>query len=254
MTTYVPVPTPSMTVGAAPAASSATHVPAVSPDHPLHRSVWPYAGLVAGLVGFAGTAIANGPTPTEAQTDGGVDVVFRALGGPGAVRLGSALGFLATWALVLFAAGYVRHLRGRSSPGSLLPRVVQIALTAGVGAMFVGFGLKAAAAGGLAGGIDESFYTHTDTVVINTLAGQMQYVGWQGVAVAMAATALAALARRQGDRVVPVWVGILAALFSVFVAVFTLGLGLPYSAGLAGPVFLVVLAIGLLTSRSARRA
>jgi hypothetical protein len=230
-------------------ATSAAAAAQPSAVRPLHRSAWPYAGAVAGLVGFIGTAIANGPTPTEAQVDGGVDVVFRALGGPGAVRLGSALGFVATYALILFAAGYVRFLRQRSPDGSLIPRVVQLALTAGVGAMFVGFGLKAAAAGGLAGGIDESFYTHSDAVVINTLAGQMQYVGWQGVAVAMAVTALVALR----FRMVPMWVGIVAALFSVFVAVFTLGLGLPYSAGLAGPVFLVVLAVGLLTSRTARR-
>ncbi len=123
-----------------------------------------------------------------------------------------------------------------------------MALTAGVGAMFVGFGLKAAAAGGLTGGIDESFYTPTDAVVINTLAGQMQYVGWQGVAVAMAATVVAALRY----RMVPVWIGVVGALFSLSVAGFTLVLGLPYSAGLAGPVFLVLLVVALLTSRVSR--
>src|SRR3954451_5457068 len=217
-------------------------------SRPLHRSVWPYAGLGAGVVGFVGTAVVNSPVPTEAQTDSGVEAVFQALGGPAAMRTGSALGFLATWALLLFAVGYAPHPKPRPPAGNLLPTFVQMALTASVGAMFVGFGLKAAAAGGVAGGIDESFYTHTDAVVINTLAGQMEYVGWQGVAVAMAATVVAALRY----RMVPVWIGVVGALFSLFVVAFTLVLGLPYSAGLAGPVFLVLLVISLLTSRTSR--
>jgi hypothetical protein len=124
-----------------------------------------------------------------------------------------------------------------------------MALTASAGAMFVGFGLKAASAGGLEGGIDAAFYTHTDAVVINTLAGQMQWVGWQGVAVAMAATVVAALRM----RIVPLWVGVVGALFTLFVLAFTLVLTLPYSAGIAAPVFLVLLAVGLLTSKAARR-
>jgi hypothetical protein len=243
MTTFAPVPVARTASAATPAGSDA----AVA-SRPLRRSVWPYAGLFAGLVGFAGTGLVNGPYPTEAEVDGGIEAVFTALGGATPMRIGSALGFLATYALLLFAVGYARHLKGRAPAGSLLPKFVQMALTAASGALFIGFGMKAAAAGGLSGGIDEAFYTHTDAVVINTLAGQMQYVGWQGVAVAMAATVVAALRY----RMVPVWVGIIGAIFSVFVFAFTMVLALPYSAGLAAPVFLVVLVIGLLTSKASR--
>jgi hypothetical protein len=125
---------------------------------------------------------------------------------------------------------------------------VQLATTAGVGTLIVGFGLKAAAAGGMPGGIDEAFYTKTDSTVTALISSQMQWVGWQGIAIMMAATAIGAFRY----RVVPRWIGAIAALFSVFVLVFTLGLCLPYSAGIAAPPFLVLLSLALLLGRTQR--
>lgn len=220
-------------------------------DHPrpLHRTFWPYAGLATGLLGVVGTTVTSNPFPTEEETKGGIEAVYAGLGSATSTRIGSALGFLATYLLLMFTIGYVRHLRARAPQGSTIPTLVQLAMTAGAGALFIGYGMKAAAAGGLEGGIDAAFYTHTDTVVINTLAGQIVWVGWQGVALAMAATAVAALRY----RMVPRWVGAVGALFSLFVFVFTMALALPYSAGIVAPVFLVLLAIALLTSKAARR-
>jgi hypothetical protein len=130
----------------------------------------------------------------------------------------------------------------------LLSQVVKLALTAGVGTLIVGFGLKAAAAGGMPGGVDESFYTKTDSTVTALISGQMQWVGWQGVAIAMAAVAFGAFKYRLVGR----WLGVIGAIFSAFVLVFTVVLCLPYSAGIAAPPFLVLLSLGLLASNGRR--
>ena len=100
--------------------------------------------------------------------------------------------------------GFARHLARRTPRGSQLAQIATLALTAGVGTLIVGFGLKAAAAGGMQGGIDQDFYTKADSTVISTIAGQMQYVGWQGVAIAMAVTAIAAFKYGAFAR----WIGV----------------------------------------------
>lgn len=217
-------------------------------DRPLHRTAWPWAGLVAGVAGIVGTLVLNVPVPSEEVSDAGVDAVFETLDNQRAVHIGASAGFVAAWALVLFAMGFSRHVTRRAPAGSLLPQVIKVALTAGVGTLIIGFGLKAAAAGGMPGGIDEAFYTKTDSTVTALISSQMQYVGWQGVAVAMAATSIAAFTY----GVVPRWIGALGALFSVVVAVFTLVLCLPNSAGIFGPPFLLLLSIVLMTTRKHR--
>jgi hypothetical protein len=217
---------------------------------PLHRTAWPWAGVVAGVSGILATLALNAEVPTKAQSDSGIDAVYQTLDNHTVVRIGASLGFVAAYALVVFAIGFSRHVARRSPEGSALPQIVKLAMTAGVGTLIVGFGLKAAAAGGMIGGIDQDFYTRTDSVVTSTIAGQMQWVGWQGVAIAMAATVIGAF--RHG--IAPKWVGVIGALFSAFVLVFTLGLCLPYSAGIVAPPFLVLLSVALLTSRTHRTA
>jgi hypothetical protein len=224
--------------------------PGEAVSKPLHRTAWPWAGLVAGVTGAIATLALNAKVPTKEQSDAGIDAVYQTLDNHTAVRIGASLGFVAAYALVVFAVGFARHVARRTPEGSALPQVVKLAMTAGVGTLIVGFGLKCAAAGGMIGGIDEDFYTRTDSVVLSNIAGQMQWVGWQGVAIAMAATAIGTF--RHG--VAPKWVGVAGAIFSAFVAVFTIGLCLPYSAGIVAPPFLVLLSIGLLASRRFRTA
>jgi hypothetical protein len=242
--TYSPLQAATVTAALDPQRDGAT----AAERAPLHRSAWTWAGLVAGVAGALGTLVLNAAVPTEEQTDAGVEAVYQTLDDQGAVRLGASLGFLAAYALVVFAVGFSRHVARRSPADSSLPAIVKLGLTTGVGTLIIGFGLKAAAAGGMPGGIDESFYTHTDSTVISTIAGQMQWVGWQGVAIAMAAVAVGAFRH----RVVPRWVGAVAGLFSTFVVVFTLALALPYSAGIVAPIFLVLLSISLLATKAHR--
>jgi hypothetical protein len=224
--------------------------PAPDARTPLHRTAWPWAGVVAGVTGIAATLLLNAKVPTKAQSDSGVDAVYQTLDNHTVVRIGASLGFVAAYALVVFALGFARHVAQRTPEGSQLPQAVKLAMTAGVGTLIVGFGLKAAAAGGMIGGIDQDFYTKTDSVVLSNLAGQMQWVGWQGVAIAMVATVIGVFKH----QVAPKWVGVVGAIFSAFVAAFTIGLCLPYSAGIVAPPFLLLLSVGLLASRRFRTA
>ena len=217
-------------------------------NRPLSRTAWPWAGLVAGVAGTISTVVLNAPVPSKEASDSGIDAVYETLDNARQVHIGAALGFVAAYALVVFTIGFARHLARRTPRGSQLAQVATLALTAGVGTLIVGFGLKAAAAGGMQGGIDQDFYTKADSTVISTIAGQMQYVGWQGVAIAMAVTAIAAFKYGAFAR----WIGVVAAIFSVFVGAFTLILCLPYSAGLVGPPFLVLLSISMLTTKKYR--
>ncbi|MGN6330372.1 MAG: hypothetical protein ACTHOD_01815 [Motilibacteraceae bacterium] len=214
----------------------------------LAKAPWVWSGAVAGVGGIVAMLVLNVPFPTEQQAAGGVESVYNALDGQQAVQIGASLGFVVAWALALFCVGLVRHLRRVLPQDSLLPSLVRVALTASVGALFIGFGARAAAAGGLPGGVDHSFYTHTDTVVIGTLAGQLQWVGWQGVCLAMAAVVVAAFRH----RAMPAWLGAVGALLTLAVVGMTLVLCLPYSAGIAGPVFLTALSVALLTTRKHR--
>jgi hypothetical protein len=226
-----------------------THpVPSALTVGPPPRATWPWAGVVAGVSGTIATLVLNVPVPTEEQSDAGVDAVYATLDNQTAVRIGASLGFVAVWALVLFAAGFTRHVARRSPEGSLIPSVVRMALTGGIGSLIVGFGLKAAAAGGMPGGIDEAFYTTTDSTVTALISSQMQWVGWQGVAIAMAATAYGTFRHGLTAR----WIGVVGAIFTLFVATFTVVLCLPYSAGIVAPPFLVLLSIALLTTRKFR--
>lgn len=217
-------------------------------DRPLSRTLWPWAGLVAGVAGIVGTLALNVPVPSKEASDAGVDAVYETLDNHVAVHIGASAGFIAAWALVVFAVGFSRHMTRRAPAKSLIPQVIKVALTAGVGTLIVGFGLKAAAAGGMPGGIDEDFYTKTDSTVTALISSQMQYVGWQGVAIAMAATSIAAFRY----AAVPRWIGGIGLLLSAVVAVFTVVLCLPYSAGVLAPPFLTLLAIALMTTRKYR--
>jgi hypothetical protein len=226
-----------------------THPVAGAPTvRPVPSTAWAWAGVVAGVAGTIATLVLNVAVPTEEQADAGVDAVYGTLDNHTAVRIGASLGFVAVWALVVFAAGFTRHVARRSPEGSLVPSVVRIALTGGIGSLIVGFGLKAAAAGGMPGGIDEAFYTKTDSTVTALISSQMQWVGWQGVAIAMAATAFGTFRYGLAAR----WIGVIGAIFTLFVVAFTVVLCLPYSAGIAAPPFLVLLSIALLTTRKFR--
>ncbi|RKS80534.1 hypothetical protein CLV35_0971 [Motilibacter peucedani] len=226
--------------------------PAASPEErPLdrpRRALWAWSGIAAGVAGAAATFL--GPqTSSEDVTSGGAEAVWRSLHDQTTVRIGASVGFLATALLLVFAVGFSRWLEEHLPSRSLVPAAVRMGLTGSVGALVVSYGFKAMLAGGMPGGIDHAMYTHSDVSALLIITGQIQWLGWMGVAFALAATAAAVLR----GRVLPLWIGILAALNSLAVAVMTLAFALPYSAGVLSPIVLALLGVTLVASRKAQR-
>ncbi|NHC16074.1 hypothetical protein [Motilibacter deserti] len=244
----VPVPAQPAPATGPDTSLDSSPAPSATAYAPPRRSAWAWSGLLAGVTGTVATAFTF-TDPPESAVQGGPEAVYAALEGRGLVQAGASLGFVAVAALVVFAAGLARHVAARVPVHSLVPAVLRTAFAGAVGALILAFSFKAMLAGGMPGGIDESFTTKEDVAFLALLVSQGQWVGWIGVAIAMGASAYAAL--RLGA--LPRWTGVVAAVFSLFVAGFVLVLCLPYSAGIVAPVWLVVVSVALLTSPKAQQ-
>lgn len=211
---------------------------------------WPLAGVAAAVLGALGSFIL-GWDPDEGITKAGTDAIYREAGEHGsAIRIGASLGFVAVGALFVFAAGFTREL-SRRAPDSLAVPVTRMAFGATAACLIFSFGLKHVLAGGVPGGIDETFYTPVDVEVLSLLVSQMQYAAWWGIMIAAAAAAVLAFS---GPRVLPRWFGIVSAALAGLSIGVTLLIGLPYSAGLLAPPWLLAAAVAAYRIRPADAA
>ncbi|MEX5712472.1 hypothetical protein AB1484_30420 [Parafrankia sp. FMc6] len=211
---------------------------------------WPLAGAAAAVLGALGSFVL-GWDPDEGITQAGTDAIYREAGEHGSViRAGASLGFVAVAALIVFAAGFTRAL-GRRAPDSLAVPVMRTAFGAAAACLIFAFGLKHVLAGGVPGGIDDNFYTPADVEVFSVLVSQMQYAAWWGVMLAAAAAAVLAFS---GPRVLPRWFGAVSVALSGISIGATLLVGLPYSAGLLAPLWLLAAAVAAYRIRPADAA
>jgi hypothetical protein len=88
-------------------------------------------------------------------------------------------------------------------------------------------------------------YTKQAVATLQILVDQFQYAAFWGMTLVMGAVAVLALVH----RVLPRWYGALSALFATFVVLMTGVGGLPYSAGLVTPLFLIATSALLLRLR-----
>jgi hypothetical protein len=105
---------------------------------------------------------------------------------------------------------------------------------------------KAIVRGGLPSHGDHVMYTQEAVATLQILVDQFQYAAFWGMTLVMGAVAVLSLV----DRVLPRWYGALSAVFTTFVVLMTAIGGLPYSAGLVTPLFLVATTVVLLRLRS----
>lgn len=206
------------------------------------RTRWPLAGLAAGVLAPIGSFVL-GWDPDESITREGTDALYEAAGDHRlAIWIGASVGFVVVLLLLAFAAGLTRLLE-RRAPDSLAVPAAKLAFAAGLGGLMFSFALKHVLAGGAPDGIDSSFYTKTDVEVLTVIVSQMQYAAWWGVIAAAACVAVVAL--RHGA--LPKWFGVVSALLAGLSITMTVVIGLPYSAGILAPVWL--LAAGVVTLR-----
>lgn len=207
------------------------------------RVRWPVWGLAAGAAGLYATWFSFGQVPEQAKAEGSAAVhdAFTSAQGV-AIGLGARAGFVSLVCLLVFGAGLVRLVERRGAGSTLALPVLKLSVPAAGGAMVIVWSLKAMLAGGMPGGIDEAFYTETDTTVLHLFVDQLQWVPWWGLVVGVGAVAVLAL----GERVLPRWIGWVSIVAAALVAVMTLAFALPYSAGVVTPAWLVVVSLGLL--------
>lgn len=230
-----------MTATTAPTTDFSVATPRASRSFPLF-------GAVAGIAGFLGSAILWQWIEADVKAQGPQAVVDVLAASRVKMHVGASLSWIATFALIAFAIGYLRFLSQRVGEDHALVQTARLGLTAGVGTMFLTSALKSLTVGGLPGAVDAAMYDLQDVATLHVLTDQAQWVGWMGVVVAMAVTALLVFR----ERILSRWYGIFTAAFTLLVAGMTLVLGLPYSAGLAGPLWLIVSTVVLY--RATRRA
>jgi hypothetical protein len=231
--------------------STSTTVPAQptsTPPSDARRALsgwWPLAAAGAGLTSFVFTSVTS-RFMTDAETDGGVAAVYAAVEADGLrTHVGIVAAFLCVVLLAVFAAGFGRFLTARAPQGSLAAQVARLGLTASVATVELAASLKAVYRGGLPDHGDAVMYTREAVVTLQILVDQYQWAAYWTVTLAMGAVVVLALA----DRVLPRWYGWLSAVLTTFVLAMTLVLGLPYSAGVVAPVWLVATTVVLLRLR-----
>lgn len=186
--------------------------------------------------------------PSEEATRAGSAVLVAEAGEHRrTIMIGASVGFVSVLALLVFAAGFTR-LAARRAPDSLAVPAMRLSFAGAVGCLLFGFGLKHALAGGAPGGIDAGFYTNTDVEVLGLIVSQMQYAAWWGVIAAAACAAVLVFAH----RVLPTWFGVVSVVLATVSIGATLGVGLPYSAGLLAPVWLLAASVAVLRARDSQ--
>ena len=222
--------------------------PTTTPQSEARRALsgrWPLAAAGAGVTSAVFTMFTS-RFMTDAQTEGGVAAVDAAVEGDGVrTHVGVVAAFLCVAFLAVFAAGFGRFLTARAPAGSLPAQVARTGLTACVATVALAASLKAIYRGGLPDHGDAGMYTDEAVVTFQILVDQYQWAAYWTIALAMGAVVVLGLR----DGLLPRWYAWLSAVLTTFVVGMTLGLALPYSAGVVAPVWLVATTVALLRLR-----
>jgi hypothetical protein len=208
------------------------------------RPTWPIFGVVAGITGWASAALSI-TSVTEEQAQEGVGVLDHI--SRGNYYAAFLLGIAAFASLFVAAAGWKRWAEQRA-PRDLAARTIGTALgaTATINVIF------ACLAGSMAlylpGGSDEGTLSREGMFVNYTLLDFGQLLGWWGAVVASLCVASLALRR---NRVLPRWMGIVSLVLPLPGILLAAAVSLPGFVGLTMPIWLVVISLGLVFSRTA---
>ena len=209
---------------------------------------WVVAGIAAGITGIigglAGSLVDAAYDPDLSGDAAGItdrlsDQVAQILVFHTATMISCVL-------LVLFAAGLHRQLVRRTGPDSLVPGVAVAGLGLVAVAQLIGAGLTTEFAFALAE--DPDLVVPEVAVFFNHWIGTIPWL-WGGAGLTGLAVAAATFRQRAYAR----WIGWTSLVLGGLTALFLIS-PLQYMAGMTGPVWLVVVSLGLLRSRPARGA
>lgn len=208
------------------------------------RSRWPLVASGAGLLGLAATMILDGRgnTPEKVVLD---TALFESLN-PVVYRASMVLGYLAVAMLLLTAAQWRRRVEPRL-PGSTAAHLVPLGLVASAAGLTYGYGWKGALGNYMPGGFEDGLYDIDGLAVYYMLADFGAWIGWLGVIVVAAAVAWMGLRERTVSR----WIAVVSLVPVVQTTAMVAGLGVAGVPALLGPLYLVVLGVGLAFGKSA---
>jgi hypothetical protein len=243
VTVTSPPPRPAVTGETAPQ-------PAPTAGQPAARGTarWPLWGLAGGVLGLVASFLAY-PVLEEDDYTKGVEVVDKLEAGQ--YRISFVLGLLAIGCLMVAAAGWRRWAEARA-PRDLAARIIGqgIALTSTV--MVIFYGIVGAMGLYLPGGVEEATGMSNEGLFVNhVLLDFGVLLGWWGVAAAAFATVTLAF-RKQ--RLLPRWMGVVSILLLLPPVGMALGTSLPGLVGFFMPIWLVVISLGMVFSKTADAA
>lgn len=201
--------------------------------------MWPLAGSLAGIGGFAATILTDIHVATDLR-DAETSMAVVSQIDQQKAHLSIVIGFMTVVLLLAFAANW-RGTVERRFPGSNAARMVTQGITAAAGALMLGYGWKGAQAIYHADGMDHGTYDEMGLYIYYILNDFGSYIGWFGVTVAAGAVAWMSLR----ERVIPLWIGIFSCIPVLAVLGFTGLTGLPGFPGVVSPIWMAVACAGL---------
>lgn len=214
---------------------------AVRRSAPVSRA-WALAGLLAGATGFASMIVSGSMSIPYDEGAISAEKIQADVGAMGTqIVVFHVVTALTAVLLVPFALGLFRRIRSSVSADSLAPGVAAAGLLILSGVLILGSGL------------DTEFLFGGDSLVAENAAMYSHWVAtisWLWTTAGVTGLALFAAGRQGG---VPRWIG----LVGLVLGGLTVGLGvspLEYMAGMTGPVWLIVTALGFVIGDRRLRA
>jgi hypothetical protein len=222
----------------------ATPRPTSAAPPATRRARWPLFGAAAGISAF-GAVVASIPSLDDSERLSGAPVVETLDAAP--YRIAFLLGLVSVGCLLTAAAGWRRWAEARA-PRDLGARLIGMGLaaTATVNVVFVG--LTGALGLYLSGGVEAATMSNDALFVYHSMLDFGTLLGWWGAAVSAIAMAVVAFGRR---GVLPRWMGVVSVVCLVPPVGFAVATSLPGFIGLTMPIWLVVVSVGAIRSRTA---
>jgi hypothetical protein len=205
------------------------------------RNLWALWGVPAAILGFASSFITASYDGLDTTT--GPQIIEQL--DRSNYHLGIVLGIGAALCLLITAAGWQRWA-AQQTGDSLAARLVPLAFTASAGAMMLGYGFMGSLAVYLPGGMDEEYHAAEGLYSVFMFLDFAPFIAWWGAA--FAAIGIAWLSLR--ERTLPLWFGIVSALFALIPIGFMSITGLPGFPGVIDPLWLLILSAGMAIRRT----
>jgi hypothetical protein len=228
-------------------AAVAEHRAEAAPRRPRH-SLWPYAGIVSALSGYASVLLlAQGQDQFDLDHTPSTAFVVEHLHHATWIKLGGAAALLSVVAGLVFLLGLGRFVQKLAPARAGLHTALRMSTTAFLATATIGAVMRYIVAGGAHGGIDKNIYTVDSVATLSALGDQLACASYLPALLAMGLVGWVAVR----ERVLARPVGVIALVLAGGSLAATLVLGLPYSSALVYPVFAALVGLNGILARRA---